>query len=81
MPEITEELRCVVIEAMKRQGIEDPYFAQRARMRRCAQDDRRPYKFRGAKNGECWVGYICDKCRVLTTWNIACPQGATMVQL
>lgn len=70
MNEMNDKFRNEVIEAMKERGLTDVIYVERARGRRCPEDDIRLEKFRGIKGRHSMVAYACPSCRHVVMWSL-----------
>ena len=75
MLELTE-FQAEVLKVMEKQGVTNVRYASKARNRRCREDNRQLYKFRGEDtDGFPVVAYACGSCKQVDMWNVGSFKG------
>ena len=75
MLELTE-FQAEVLKVMEKQGVTNVRYASKARNRRCREDNRQLYKFRGEDtDGFPVVAYACGSCKQVEMWNVGSFKG------
>ena len=75
MLELTE-FQAEVVKVIEKRGVTNVRCASKARNRRCQEDNRQLYKFRGEDtDGFPVVAYACESCRRVEMWNVGSFKG------